>query len=69
VTYGQDSIIFLQGSPADLMFWIMSGLVKLYCPIADGDRTAGETCGPGDVLGYAIYRRRPATCKLSRPRP
>ena len=32
VTYAKDSIIFLQGSPADLMFWIMSGLVKLYCP-------------------------------------
>ena len=55
VTYAKDSIIFLQGSPADLMFWIMSGLVKLYCPISDGDRTLVRLCGPGDVLGYADF--------------
>ncbi len=55
VTYAKDSIIFLQGSPADLMFWIMSGLVKLYCPRSDGDRTLVRLCGPGDVLGYADF--------------
>src|SRR5216684_7531245 len=55
VTYAKDSIIFLQGSPADLMFWIMSGMVKLYCPISDGDRTLVRLCGPGDVLGYADF--------------
>src|SRR5258707_4338198 len=55
VTYAKDSIVFLQGSPADLMFWIMSGLVKLYCPISDGDRTLVRLCGPGDVLGYADF--------------
>ncbi|MGA9723567.1 MAG: Crp/Fnr family transcriptional regulator [Candidatus Binatus sp.] len=55
VTYAKDSIIFLQGSPADLMFWIMSGLVKLYCPISEGDRTLVRLCGPGDVLGYADF--------------
>jgi CRP-like cAMP-binding protein len=55
VTYAKDSIIFLQGSPADLMFWIMSGLVKLYCPMPDGDRTLVRLCGPGDVLGYADF--------------
>jgi CRP-like cAMP-binding protein len=55
VTYAKDSIIFLQGSPADLMFWIMSGRVKLYCPMSDGDRTLVRLCGPGDVLGYADF--------------
>jgi CRP-like cAMP-binding protein len=55
VTYHKDSIIFLQGSPADLMFWIMSGLVKLYCPRPDGNRTLVKLCGPGDVLGYADF--------------
>ena len=55
VTYAKDSIIFLQGSPADLMFWIMSGLVKLYCPMPDGERTLVRLCGPGDVLGYADF--------------
>jgi CRP-like cAMP-binding protein len=55
VTYAKDSVIFLQGSPADLMFWIVSGLVKLYCPLSDGDRTLVRLCGPGDVLGYADF--------------
>jgi len=55
VTYAKDSIIFLQGSPADLMFWIMSGLVKLYCPVSDGNRTLVRISGPGDVLGYADF--------------
>ncbi len=55
VTYPKDSIIFLQGSPADLMFWIMSGLAKLYCPKSDGNRTLVRLCGPGDVLGYADF--------------
>src|ERR1700756_3891340 len=55
VTYARDAMIFLQGSPADVMFWVMSGLVKIYCPIADGERTLVRLCGPGDLLGYADF--------------
>jgi CRP-like cAMP-binding protein len=55
VTYGKDSILFLQGAPADLMFWVLSGLVKVYCPLPDGNRTLVRLCGPGDIVGYADY--------------
>ena len=54
-TYAKDAIIFLQGSPAHFIFWIVSGLVNLYRPISDGDRTLVRFCGPGDVLGYADF--------------
>ena len=55
VTYAKEAIIFLQGSPAHFIFWIVSGLVNLYRPISDGDRTLVRLCGPGDVLGYADF--------------
>ena len=55
VTYAKDAMIFLQGSPAHFIFWIVSGLVNLYRPISDGERTLVRFCGPGDVLGYADF--------------
>jgi CRP-like cAMP-binding protein len=50
VTYTKDSSLFLPGSPADVIFWILSGVVKLYCPVAHG-RTLVGLAGPGDVVG------------------
>jgi CRP-like cAMP-binding protein len=55
VIYAKDAIIFRQGSSANFVFWTVSGLVKLYRPISDGDRTLVRLCGPGDVLGYADF--------------
>lgn len=55
VTYAKDAIIFLQGAPAHFIFWVVSGLVNLYRPISDGERTLVRFCGPGDVLGYADF--------------
>jgi CRP/FNR family transcriptional regulator, cyclic AMP receptor protein len=55
VTYSKDSIIFLQGSPADLIFWVVTGLVKLYCPLSGGGRTLVRLAGPGDLLGHIDF--------------
>jgi len=55
VTYSKDSVIFLQGSPADLIFWVVSGLVKIYCPLAGGGRTLVRLAGPGDLLGHVDF--------------
>ncbi len=52
VTYARGSLLFTQGSPADLVFWVLSGLVKVYCPMPDGDRTFVRLCGSGEPLGY-----------------
>src|SRR6266849_7022487 len=38
VNYNKGSMVFLQGSPADVMFWVLAGLVKVYCPRPDGTR-------------------------------
>jgi CRP-like cAMP-binding protein len=53
VTYAAGSILFLQGSPADLIFWVISGLVKISCAVREEDRIIVRIAGPGDVLGYA----------------
>src|SRR4029077_8513618 len=51
VAYTKSSIIFLQGSPADLLFWILSGVVKVYCPMPDGKPVLARIAGPGEIIG------------------
>jgi CRP-like cAMP-binding protein len=44
--------IFLQGSMADVAYWIISGLVKVYFPLPDGNRVVVRLAGPGEFLGF-----------------
>ena len=55
VNYNKGSMIFLQGSPADLLFWVFTGLVKVYCPRPDGTRIMVKLAGPGDLIGHVDY--------------
>jgi CRP/FNR family transcriptional regulator, cyclic AMP receptor protein len=55
VTYAKGSILFSQGALADLMFWVVAGMVKVYCPMSEGSRILVRLCGPGDMLGYVNY--------------
>ena len=52
VRYVGGSTLILQGSPADVVLWIISGVVKVYCLVRDGNRVLVKFAGPGDVLGY-----------------
>jgi len=52
VRYVGGSTLILQGSPADVVLWIISGVVKIYCLVRDGNRVLVKLAGPGDVLGY-----------------
>lgn len=52
VTYAEGSTLILQGSPADLVFWTISGVVKVYCLAPDGNRILVRLDGAGDILGY-----------------
>jgi CRP-like cAMP-binding protein len=52
LTYPKDAPIFLQGAPADVTFYVISGLVKVYCPKGDGNRVLLQLAGPGDILGH-----------------
>ncbi len=55
VNYNKGSMVFLQGSPADVMFWVLAGLVKVYCPRPDGTRILVKLAGPGDLIGHVDY--------------
>src|SRR5258708_5992787 len=52
VAYSKDAIIFLEGSPADVTFYVLNGLVRLHCPLCDGNRIFIRLAGPGDFIGH-----------------
>jgi CRP/FNR family cyclic AMP-dependent transcriptional regulator len=51
VTFEKGAIVFLQGTPADLVFWLRKGFVKLYLPHTHGNRTLITVARPGEPLG------------------
>jgi CRP-like cAMP-binding protein len=51
VVFEKGAIVFLRGAPADLVFWLRKGFVKLYLPRANGDRTLIAVARPGEPLG------------------
>jgi len=51
VSFAKNDFVFLQGSTADVAYWILSGLVKVYCPMPDGTRVLIRVAGPGDFVG------------------
>ena len=55
LNYNKGAMVVLQGSPADVLFYVITGLVKVYCPRPDGTRILIELAGPGDFVGYADY--------------
>jgi len=52
VTYEKGAVIFLRGSPADLLFWLVKGFVKLYLPRPSGGRILIDLARPGDLLAF-----------------
>jgi CRP/FNR family cyclic AMP-dependent transcriptional regulator len=52
VTYSKGAIIFLEGSPADVTFYVLNGLIRLHCPRGDGNRIFIRLAGPGDFIGH-----------------
>lgn len=51
LSYAKDALIFTQGAPADVLFYVLNGVVKIYCPVGDGERVLLRLAGPGDLLG------------------
>jgi CRP-like cAMP-binding protein len=63
VNYSKGAAVFCQGAPADVCFYVITGLVKLYYPRPDGTRLLVKLAGPGDIIGYVNLvdaRGRPA---------
>jgi CRP-like cAMP-binding protein len=55
VAYPKGSILFEQDSPAGLIFLLMSGVVKIYCPMGNIDRAFLRLTAPGEILGLADF--------------
>lgn len=53
LTYAAGTMIFCQGAPADIIFWVVKGLVKESCPAPNGNRIVVQLATAGDLLGGA----------------
>jgi CRP-like cAMP-binding protein len=57
VRYPKGSPLFDKGSPADVVFVMLSGIVKIYCARAGAARTLIELAGPGRSCGLRGFQR------------
>jgi CRP/FNR family transcriptional regulator, cyclic AMP receptor protein len=55
VRYRKEARIFTPGSPADVIFVVLGGLVKIYCAERVHERVLITLAGPGDIIGYADF--------------
>lgn len=55
VRYPKGAELFSMGSPADVVFAVLTGLVKVHSARADSDPVLVELAGPGDLVGYADF--------------
>src|SRR6267154_1279131 len=71
VNYPRGSMIFLQGAPTDLIYWVSSGLVDILCPEPEGGQIQTSLLGPGDIFGFvefSDFKGNPAQAFQSRAR-
>ena len=55
VRYPKGADLFSKGSPADVVFAVLTGVVKVHSSRAGSDRVLVELAGPGDLVGYADF--------------
>jgi CRP-like cAMP-binding protein len=55
VRYPKGAALFSKGSPADVVFAVLSGMIKVHSSRAGSDRVLVEIAGPGDLAGYADF--------------
>lgn len=55
VRYPKGAQIFAPGAPADVIFVVLGGLVKIYCAERAHERVLITLAGPGDIIGYADF--------------
>ena len=51
--YAAGKLIFSQGSAADIVLWIVKGVVREICPNPNGNQTLVRLATAGDILGLA----------------
>src|SRR5882672_3660986 len=55
INYLKGSMIFLEGAPTDLIYWVSSGLVDILCPEPEGGQIQTSLLGPGDIFGFVEF--------------
>jgi CRP-like cAMP-binding protein len=53
LNYAAGKLIFSQGSAADIVLWIVKGVVREICPNPNGNQTLVRLATAGDILGLA----------------
>ena len=53
LNYAAGKLIFSQGSAADIVLWVVKGVVREICPNANGNQTLVRLATAGDILGLA----------------
>ena len=73
--YGANDIVFMQGQPADSLFFVLRGKVKLAVTSHEGKEAIVATLGPGQFFGEGCLAGQPlqiatatsvGTCALTR---
>jgi CRP/FNR family cyclic AMP-dependent transcriptional regulator len=52
VTFPKHAFIFRRGATAHVSYWVVSGLVKVCCPVSDGRAVTMRVAGAGDLIGF-----------------
>jgi CRP/FNR family cyclic AMP-dependent transcriptional regulator len=55
VAFEKGALAFCEGNSDGMIACILSGYVKVYCPVGDGNRTLVRLAGPGEIIGYSDY--------------
>jgi CRP/FNR family transcriptional regulator, cyclic AMP receptor protein len=55
VRYPKGAPLFSKGSPADVVFAVLSGVIKVHSSRPGSDRILVDLAGPGDLVGYADF--------------
>jgi CRP-like cAMP-binding protein len=55
ISFEKGAMVFCEGTVDGLFACVISGYVKVYCPVGEGSRTLVRLSGPGDVIGYPAY--------------
>jgi CRP/FNR family cyclic AMP-dependent transcriptional regulator len=55
VVFDKGALAFCEGNTDGMIGCVLSGYVKVYCPVADGNRTLVRLAGPGEIIGYSDY--------------
>ncbi len=64
VTFEKGAVVFLRGTSADLVFWVLKGLVKLYLPTDESSRTLVDLARPGDLIGFVNEMASKGRCQV-----